>query len=200
MARHLGRLLAGVVQVVLAGTLVTSHVTTSSPYVYPHYVLLILGHPALLRRFGVRIAPWQIVWISAALFFHPMGGLYGLYRSIWWFDHLTHTMSATLVAAIGYTLVGAYRRRTGVPRWVVPAFTIAFVMAAGHLWEVIETYTPLLTVYGPNDTLWDYVFDFVGGILVVAFGPRFLADGATGLAEHVEEHRDGADEVVVAAE
>lgn len=186
MGRTPGRSLATVVQVVLAAILVASHLVSTAPYYYPHYVLLILGHQPALRRVGIRLAPWQSLWIATALFLHPMGGLFGLYRSVWWFDHLTHAMSATLVAAIGFTTARAYRRLGGGPGWVVPAFTIAFVVVAGLLWELLETYTPLLTVYGPNDTLWDHVFNLLGGVVVAVWGPRFLDDAATGLAARFE--------------
>lgn len=180
-----GRVLAGVAQLGLAATLTGSHFITTSPYVYPHYVLLIVGHPPLLRRvFGIRLRPWQITYISVALFLHPMGGLYRLYSTVWYFDHVTHTLSATLVAAIGYVLIAAYNRRTGsLPGVFVPVYTLAFVMTAGVLWELIETWTPILTVYGHNDTALDYVFDAVGGLLVAIFGPMVLGRAARGLAE-----------------
>lgn len=182
------RWLAVALRVALAGVLVASHFTTTSPYVYPHYVLIILFHPPVLRRFfGVRLRPWQTVYVAIPVFLHPMGGLYGWYASVWWFDHLTHTASATLVAAIGFTIARAHEARSGAHPWFVPAFTLAFVMTAGFVWEVTETLTPLLTVYGPNDTFWDYVFDFVGGLLVVLLGDRFLARPAEQLAEHAEE-------------
>lgn len=178
---------AGVTRLLLAAVLVASHVLSTSPYVYPHYVLIILFHPPFLRRvFGVRLRPWQTVYVAVPVFLHPMGGLYGWYASVWWFDHLTHAASATLVASVGFTLARAYETRRGVHPWFVPAFTIAFVMAAGFVWEVVETLTPLLTVYGPNDTFWDYVFDFVGGAIVVALGDRLLPGPPAQLADHVD--------------
>ena len=187
------RELALAIRLVLAGVLVGSHFVTDSPYVYPHYVLIILLHPPFLRRaFDVRLRPWQTVYVSIPVFLHPMGGLFGWYSTVWWFDHLTHTASATLVASIGFTLARAHASRSAdassrVHRWFVPAFTIAFVMAAGFVWEVVETYTPLLSVYGPNDTFWDYVFDFVGGLVVLALGDRLLPEPAEQLAGRLDE-------------
>ncbi|MFB6106816.1 MAG: hypothetical protein ABEJ70_07570 [Halobacteriaceae archaeon] len=180
------------IQVVLAGTLVAAHAVSTSGYVYPHYVLLIVGHPWLCRRVGIRLRPWQVAYVSVALFLHPMGGLFGLYASIWWFDHLTHAMSATLVAAIGYVAVrglwSAGRESLG-PTWRARLFAFAFVMLAGVAWELIEELTPLLTVYGPNDTLWDYVFDGVGGLLVVIAGERALANAIDGFRAWVRTAR-----------
>lgn len=175
------------IRIVLAGILVASHFVADSPYVYPHYVLIILLHPPFLRRiFDVRLRPWQTVYVAIPVFLHPMGGLFRWYSTVWWYDHLTHLASATLVAAIGFTLARAHASRSRVHRWFVPAFTIAFVMTAGFVWEVVETFTPLLTVYGPNDTFWDYVFDFVGGLIVVVLGDRLLTDPADQLADRLD--------------
>ena len=182
------RWLAMATRFLLAGVLVGSHFVTTSPYVYPHYVLIILLHPPFLRRvFGVRLRPWQTVYVAIPVFLHPMGGLFGWYRTIWWFDHVTHFASATLVASIGYTLARAYASGPRIHRWFVPAFTVAFVMTAGWIWEVVETVTPLLTVYGPNDTFWDYVFDLLGGLAVVVLAPRLFVEPAEQLAERIEE-------------
>lgn len=47
------------------------------------------------------VRPELTIWISAAGFLHVLGML-GLYESTWWWDHLTHTVSAALVAALVY--------------------------------------------------------------------------------------------------
>lgn len=182
----MGWILAGLVQLALASILVMSHFTTTSPFVYPHYVLLILFHPLLLRLVSVRIPPWQRGYIATALFLHPMGGLYGFYNTIWYFDHITHFMSATLVSAIGYVLARSRWGYTGHGRWLVPAFTLVFILTAGFFWEIIEILTPVLTVYGPNDTAWDYVFNTLGGLVVIAFGRYILAEAADDLDTQID--------------
>jgi len=47
------------------------------------------------------------VWITSAVFLHTLGSAW-FYAEIVWWDHLTHALSATLVAGAGY---GAARRR-----------------------------------------------------------------------------------------
>lgn len=182
------RILAGGFQLGFAGILTWSHTVTQSPYVYPHYVILILIHPLLLRYiFGIKLPPWLIAYVSFGLFAHPMGGLYGWYAKIWWYDHLTHTLSATLVAAIGYTLFHAYHVRSGGPWWIVPLLTMLFVETAGIVWEAVEVHVDWLTVYSYNDTLKDYVFNTVGGLLVILTGPYILKPRGEELAEQIEE-------------
>mgnify|MGYP006279738851 CR=1 FL=1 len=177
------RAVVGFVQLALAAVLTAGHTVTPTNYVYPHYVLLILAHPLLVKRFlGLRLDPWQIAYISAALFLHPFGGLFELYETIWWFDHVTHTLSATLVAAIGYTLIRAWTVRTGGFPLAVPVGTFVVVMTGGHLWELLELHVDWLTVYSYNDTYWDYVFNALGGLLVVVFGRFTLDAGARQVA------------------
>ena len=50
---------------------------------------------------NVSFGPILPVWLAAAGFLHSLGML-GLYESTWWWDHVTHTVSAALVAALLY--------------------------------------------------------------------------------------------------
>ena len=177
------RFVAGLIQIGLATLLAVSHLFTETTYIYSHYVLLTLGHPILVRRtLGLRLSAWQIGYISLAMTLHPLGGLYQWYEAIWWFDHGTHTLSATLVAAIGYTLVRAYDLRGGSIPSAVPAFTIAFVMTGGIIGEVVELHVDWLTVYSYNDTIRDYLFNTVGGLLVIVTGRWTLDEGTRQIA------------------
>ncbi|MFB6210308.1 MAG: hypothetical protein ABEI76_02090 [Halobacteriales archaeon] len=179
------RWLATLVQLSLATVLLVSHLWTTAPYVYPHYVVLILVHPFVLRRIvGIRLSAWQICYISGALVAHPIGGLYGFYATVWWYDHLTHTLSATLVAAIGFILIRTYTLKTGGRRWLIPVFTMAFVLTGGFIWEIVELHVEWLTVYGYNDTVLDYVFNTLGGLLVVVVGPHVLRRHAVAVVEN----------------
>jgi len=184
--RSAGGPIAGLAQLGLASALVVSHFTTTSPFVYPHYVVIILFHPLILRLVGIFIEPWQRVYIAIALFLHPMGGLYGFYHTIWYYDHVTHFMSATLVSSIGYVLARSRWGDTATGRWLVPAFTMVFILTAGFVWEVIEILTPVLTVYGPNDTAWDYVFNTMGGLTIIAVGRFVLAEAAEDMETPVD--------------
>ncbi|MFB6301007.1 MAG: hypothetical protein ABEH65_12190 [Halobacteriales archaeon] len=175
LSKRICRGLAALVQIVLTVALGVSHLLTTAPYIYPHYMLLILFHPFVVRRLaGFRLSAWQICYISVALFAHPIGGLYGFYATVWWYDHLTHTLSATLVAAIGYFLVKTVTLKTGDQRWLVPVFTMVFVLTAGVIWEIVELHVDWLTIYSYNDTILDYVFNTLGGLLVVLAGPHVL--------------------------
>ena len=128
------------------------------------------------RRRDVEFRPWQRVYTGAAMFLHAAGML-GLYDDTWWWDHLTHTLSATLLG--GFVHIAAHDRgRDPRPR------VLAAIVGGGVLWEFMEYAVhaltdhlglqPVLIPYSARDTLLDLVFDLVGALLVLAFGDRAL--------------------------
>jgi hypothetical protein len=162
--------------------------------------------PALLERdYGIALDPALTLWITSAAFFHALGtvGLPGaeenFYVTIWWWDHFTHALSSSVVAAVGYTTVRALDEHTAeisIPPRFMFVFLLLFVMAFGVFWEVIEFSITLaasatgndtiLTQFGLGDTMLDLVFDAIGAIIVAIWGTAHL----TGVVGHVETWLD----------
>ena len=134
---------------------------------------------AIERRYDVEFRPWQRLYLNTGMLAHAVGML-GPYDEVWWWDHLTHTYSSTL---LGGAIHVAARRRGRDPRPRV----LAGVLVVGLLWEVMEYaihrvsravgLEPLLVSYGPEDTLMDLVFDLVGALLVLLLADRLLPGG-----------------------
>lgn len=132
-------------------------------------------------RFDVEIQPWQRMYTETAMLTHSIGML-GPYEDVWWWDHLTHTHSATL---LGVLVHADARRRGRDPRPRV----LAVVVCGGLLWELLEYaihavadrlgFEPLLVTYGQTDTLLDLLFDLLGALLVLAFGDRLVGELGT---------------------
>jgi len=161
--------------------------------------------PALLERdYDIQLDPGLVLWITLAVFFHGFGsvGLPGAeahpYRSIWWWDHLTHTFSASIVAGAGYVTVRAIDEHTtavSFPSRFVLLFILLFTVAFGVLWEVLEfaialvaeaTGAPsVLSQYGIGDTMIDLLFDTLGGIVVGLWGTAHLSDITQRLTERI---------------
>lgn len=159
--------------------------------------------PILERDYDLPLDPALTLWLTSAAFFHAVGvvGLSGpggqnLYGSIPWWDHFTHALSASVVAAAGYVTVRALDEHspdTDLPPRFVFVFILLFVVAFGVAWEVLEFglgeaaramgNRALLTQYGLEDTLMDLLFDTVGALLVATWGTAYLGD----LAGRVEE-------------
>ena len=135
--------------------------------------------PAILERCRiVELRPWQRIYVETAMLTHAAGML-GPYDDIWWWDHLTHIHSSTVLGGLIHVL----SRRLGVdpkPRVVTGVLTM------GILWEVMEYIVhvasrrvglePILVSYGKIDTLLDLVFNLVGAALVLVFGDALLGN------------------------
>ncbi|MFD1588422.1 hypothetical protein ACFR9U_15675 [Halorientalis brevis] len=137
---------------------------------------------------GPFLTPELPVWVTAAGLLHSVGML-GPYDSCWWWDHLTHTVSATIVAALVYAgLIVAVS--TGTTRALSPAAiagaTIIYTFVIGVFWELVELVAravgerydiePMLVHYGWRDTAFDLAFDLVGAIIVVALDVRMFVE------------------------
>jgi hypothetical protein len=148
-------------------------------------VVLDIVLPVILTR-SVLFGPVLPVWLAAAGFLHSFGML-GLYESTWWWDHLTHTVSAGLVAALLYA--GAIVTLPdiagiGDSSGIIVAVTVVFTFAIGVFWELIELVArevgerfdiePVLVHYGWRDTVVDLGFDVVGAFVVIGADLRIF--------------------------
>jgi hypothetical protein len=167
--------LLGVLAVGLAGG-------SASVTVHAALSLLVTLLPAVLRRdFRIHVDVELALFVTVAVFLHAVGML-GLYDDVWWWDHLTHTLSAMVVAGAGYTVFRAVDEHSDaveVPRRRLSVYVFAFTMAMGLLWEGLELGARVASEalgigviwvhYGPTDTVLDLAFDAVGALIVALF-------------------------------
>jgi len=158
--------------------------------------LLVVQLPAIVERdYDVPMDAALTLWITAAAFLHALGtvGLPGMessfYRTLPLWDDVTHALSSSVVAAAAYATVRAFDEHSeavSLPRKVTFAYVLAFTMAFGVAWEVLEYALTLatglfgvdavLTQYSVADTLGDLVWNTVGGLLVALWGHVYLTD------------------------
>ena len=164
--------------------------------------LLVTQLPAVLeRRYQIVMDVALVLWITLAMFLHALGTVpflgpdFGsLYGTTWWWDHMTHALSSSLVVGSAYAVTRAIQTHTEYIR-MGPKFTfvylLVFVMAFGVFWELIEFYIAVsaelfgiprvLTQYGLEDTVLDLVYNTMGGLLVAVFGTTYL----TGISDQL---------------
>jgi hypothetical protein len=141
--------------------------------------------PVILTR-SVVFGSVLSVWLAAAGFLHSLGML-SLYESTWWWDHLTHTVSAALVAALLYAgVIVTLPDIAGIGNssGLVVTVTVVFTFAIGVFWELIELVArevgerfdikPVLIHYGWRDTVVDLGFDVVGALLIIGTDLRIF--------------------------
>lgn len=126
--------------------------------------------------FDVEFRPWQRTYIGVAMGTHAVGML-GLYDTIDWWDHLTHTLSSSILGGFVFT---AAKRRGRDPEPLV----LGIVIIVGLLWELLEYLIhvtanrlglePILVFYSRRDTVLDLFFNLVGPLLVLVLGEQVL--------------------------
>jgi hypothetical protein len=128
-------------------------------------------------------------------------GSLGLYSQFSWYDEITHTVSATVVAGIGYATFRAFEQHSDaidVPSTFRGVFVVVFVLAFGVGWEVFEFGAPVVarwlgvgspvTVYGIDDIVTDFVFNGVGAVLVALWGTEYTRGAVGFLRRRLDDH------------
>ena len=174
--------------------------------------------PLLERDYEIPMDAGLTLWITAAVFLHALGTV-GLpdsvvlvlqnagldvpngsfYKNTWWWDHMTHALSASVVAATGYAVaraVDVHNRAVRLPPKFMFVFILLLTVAFGVFWEVLEFTIgevaaatgsgSVLTQYGLGDTMLDLVFNTLGAIVVATWGTAYLTDVVGALAARLE--------------
>lgn len=145
--------------------------------------------PALLRReYSYTMDAGLVLLITVAVFLHAFGSL-GFYVWFSWYDEITHTVSAFLVAGIGYAVLTALEKHSSeieLTSNLRGVFILVFVLAFSVIWEVFEFgavwvsqvlgVTSPVQVFGIDDIVTDMVFNVIGGVLVAVWGTGFFED------------------------
>ncbi|WP_339103796.1 hypothetical protein [Haloterrigena salinisoli] len=142
------------------------------------FALAITLLPAALRReYGYSMDVGLVLWITVAMILHTVGSLW-LYEWFQWYDEITHTVSATIIAGIGYASFRAFELHSDdidVPPAFRAVFIVVFVLAAGVVWEVLEfALGGVVTVYGLDDIVTDFVFNAVGAVIMAVWGTGYV--------------------------
>jgi len=158
--------------------------------------LLVTFIPAALERnYDLPLDPWLGVWITTAVFLHTLGSGW-FYAQIWWWDHLTHALSASLVAGVGYTTIRAvdlHSDEIHIPARFAFVFIFVVVLGFGVVWELFEFGLDIvadetgidmpLAQHGLDDTVNDLMYNTVGALIVAVFGQAHLS----GVADDVRK-------------
>lgn len=136
--------------------------------------------PALLRReYDYSMDAGLVLWLTVAMILHTAGTL-GFYDQFQWYDEITHTVSATIIAGAGYAAFRALELHSAsidVPPAFRTVFIVVFVLAAGMIWEVLEfALGGLAPVYGIDDIVTDIVFNAVGAVVVAIWGTGYVGE------------------------
>ncbi|MDG5776799.1 hypothetical protein VB773_22845 [Haloarculaceae archaeon H-GB2-1] len=139
--------------------------------------------PAILQRtYGYSMDVGLVLWLTIAVVLHSVGAL-GPYRDYSWYDNITHTVSASLIAGVGYAVLRAlevHSDEIDVPKAFRGLFIVVFVLAMGIVWELVEFASVVvsdmvgarapLIVFGIDDIITDLLFNTAGAVVVALWG------------------------------
>lgn len=178
----------------IGGGLLVGYRTDNRPAVVNALASLIVALlPAIVERglayaagLEVAFAPVLSLALAVAGLLH-VAGMLGWYDTVSWWDHLTHTVSAAIMAAVVYAslhTIEANLAGVDLSWWYIVAFTLLFTMAAGVVWEFLELAArevgervgapPVLEHYGLRDTVLDVAFNALGALGAIALDVRTL--------------------------
>jgi len=138
--------------------------------------------PIFERRYKIDI-PVEfeiliVVFIYAAIY---LGEVQGFYDRFWWWDVALHGISAIGFGLIGFIILFVIYKSGKLktnPFWIA-AFSFAFAMAIGGMWEIFEFAMDQL--FGLNmqksgliDTMLDLIVDALGGLFAATLGYFYL--------------------------
>ena len=145
-------------------TAILSFGTTMVPYIFT-------------RNLKIVVPPLLNLWICVALFLHVLGGVMGYYDHVWWWDNLTHFISAGLISILGFTVLFTITHLSDslyVPSMVIPIIILLFILATGVVWEIFEFFADQILgtdmQYSLEDTVYDMMFNTVGALFSSALG------------------------------
>lgn len=177
------RLLSRLMQVGMLAVGLAGIVTGNFSWLPSAFISLLISEiPSILARDLKLVLPFQFNFLIVfALFLHVVGGFYGFYDTISWWDHLTHAMSASLVASLGLVFVVSidrYYESICLPKTFIAFFIIMFTMAFGVIWELtefgVDELTGSLMQYSLDDSMLDMLFDGFAGFFVAAATTQYL--------------------------
>lgn len=155
--------------------------------------------PALLQReTRVRMNVGLVLWLTAAATFHALGIL-GPYRNFWWYDHVSHALTASIIAGVAYATVDALDRSHEdlyLPDPYRSVVLFLFVLATAVTWEVLEfgvtrlsvtlgADSSMLVIFGPVDIITDIAYSAAGGLAVVLWGRAYFRGLSRKFSRHV---------------
>lgn len=177
------KLLSRAMQAAMLAVALAGVVTGNLTWVPGSAVALVVSEvPSILRRDLRLVLPVELnLWIVLALFLHVIGGFSGFYDNLPGWDHLTHAMSSSLIAALGFVgvvVLDKYVDSIRLPGSFLAFFIVMFTMALGVAWELMEYVVDELSgsmmQYSLSDTMVDLLFDSFAGFIVAAYGAYYL--------------------------
>jgi hypothetical protein len=138
--------------------------------------------PSIVERNYQIHLPFELdLLITLALFLHTfLGEVLMFYERVWLWDKALHVYGTAVISMLAFMIVYTLHY-TGKLRLTIPFigfFTVTFALAVGSLWELAEFSVDFIfekdTQKGLADTMWDLVYDLMGGVVIAVLGMFYV--------------------------
>ncbi len=138
--------------------------------------------PSIVERNHRIHLPFELDFlITLILFLHTfLGEWLMFYERVWMWDKFLHLLGSAIIALLAFVTVYSlhYTKKIRLSVPLIGFFTVIFAMAMGGIWEILEFSVDNLfdkqTQKGLADTMWDMIYDLVGGIIVAILGMLYV--------------------------
>ncbi len=182
--------LSYLLKIVLLGATIYAAVLQDYFYIFSGCIALLASFmPAILERRWQLVLPSEVdLIITAFICVHfILGELSGYYYRFNWFDLILHSYSGFMLGLVGFlwAYILFYTSRLQAKPLFIVVFAVSLAMAIGGVWEIFEygmdkTFGFNMQKSGLDDTMSDLIVDFIGAIVIGAFGMIYF-----------KTHRDG---------
>lgn len=144
-------------------------------------VILSLVPSIVQRNYSITL-PFELdLLITLSIFLHIfMGEGLDFYKKFHVWDKILHVYGSSVVAMLAFVTVYTlhYTRKLRLTIPLIGFFTVTFALAVGGLWEIGEFTVDSLfnkqTQDSLDDTMWDMIDDFIGGIIIAILGMIYV--------------------------
>lgn len=148
--------------------------------------------PFLERKARISIPDFmEVIFIVMCIFHFVLGEIGSFYVKYYWWDSMLHTLSGSMIAILGYSLVQSLNKEQNqmkIAPIFVSIFAISFSVTIGVLWEILEftadyvtgtnmqrymhstTLEPFVGRAALLDTMKDLILDILGAAIISIIG------------------------------
>ena len=138
--------------------------------------------PSIVERNYRITLPFEMdLLITLMIFLNTFfGDLLKFYDNFWIWDKILHIYGSAVISMLAFMIVYTlhYTKKIRLTLPLVGLFTIIFAMAVGGFWEIGEFAVDKLflkdTQNGLDNTMWDIINDFIGGIFIAVVGIIYI--------------------------
>lgn len=161
------------------------YVVYKGDYLFTVMIILAVGIsiiPSIVQRSYRITLPFELdLLVTLSIFLHTfMGEWLNFYNRVWMYDKLLHVYGSAVIALLAFVITYSlhYTKKVRLSIPLIGFFTVTFAMAVGGIWEIGEFAIDRLfgkeTQNGLADTMWDMIYDLLGGIVVAMLGMIYV--------------------------